>query len=168
MRRPNKPCSRERADNIMPWNIYATEPEDHIHRATPAGPDTFLPRRVTQLIMHKNRLDESTSTTSITSIGRPNFLKHPFMDVKTSPKEKRRTHSEPSHPARAQGTASSSRRPPERPARAPRPGYRFIFVWSGLVWPGPGGPVPGPGGPVPVARSRCPVARSRAAPLFLP
>ena len=38
-------------------------------------------------------------------------------------------------------------------------GYRFIFVWSGLVWPGPGGPVPvatatgwfwWPGGPVPV------------------
>ena len=47
-------------------------------------------------------------------------------------------------------------------------GYRFIFVWSELVWPGPGGAVPGPGGPVPVARSRCPVsvARSRAAPPF--
>ena len=35
-------------------------------------------------------------------------------------------------------------------------GYRFIFVWSGLVWPGPGGLVP-------VARFRwpLPVARSR-------
>ena len=47
-------------------------------------------------------------------------------------------------------------------------GHRFIFVWSGLVWPGPGGPVPGPGGPVPVARPRCPVpvAQRRAAPPF--
>ena len=61
-------------------------------------------------------------------------------------------------------------------------GYRFIFVWSGLVarsrWPGPGGPVPvarsrwpgprwpGPGGPVPVPSParfcRGPVARSRS------
>ena len=49
-------------------------------------------------------------------------------------------------------------------------GYRFIFVWSRLVWPGPGGPVR-----VPVARSRWPGpgARSRwpgpvPRPLFLP
>ena len=55
-------------------------------------------------------------------------------------------------------------------------GYRFIFVWSGLVWPGPGPgsrwpgpggpvPVPGPGGPVPCRAPffcRGPVARSRS------
>ena len=36
-------------------------------------------------------------------------------------------------------------------------GYRFIFVWSGLV--------PGPGGPVPVPVARGPVAPSRSVPV---
>ena len=49
-------------------------------------------------------------------------------------------------------------------------GYRFIFVWSGLVWPGPGGPVPVARSrwPGPAARSRCPDPGGPGGPVPVP